>query len=119
MNFCAEFRWRRHRATWWALTQAEETLEGFDAVAKSARAAFVFQFKAASNIVGGRRRYVADHDQMKLLVSLARRVGGGRRRIINYDHRRDLSRPALGIRSAHDGAHNHRWRHNPSDREQE
>jgi len=77
MNFCAEFRWRRHRATWWALTQAEETLEGFDAVAKSARAAFVFQFKAASNIVGGRRRYVADHDQMKLLVSLARRVGGG------------------------------------------
>jgi hypothetical protein len=77
MNFCAEFRWNRRPATWWALAQAEETLEGFDAVARTATAAFVFQFKAATQVVRGRRRYLAGHDQMNLLVSLAARLGGG------------------------------------------
>jgi hypothetical protein len=77
MNFCAEFRWRDRPVTWWALTQAEETLEGFDAVARNATAAFVFQFKASSGIVRGNRRFHAGHDQMRLLAALASRAGRG------------------------------------------
>jgi hypothetical protein len=77
MNFCAEFRWRRRRVSWWALTQAEETLRGFDAVVRTASAAFVFRFKASSEIVGGSRRFEAGHEQMGLLAGLATAAGGG------------------------------------------
>jgi hypothetical protein len=77
LTFCHQFgSITNHRLIWFGLTQAQESIAGFDACTRVGGTLLIFQFKASSyTLRNGRRRFHAPHEQM---VHLRARCGATR-----------------------------------------